>query len=71
MCSTVRRSLAFLRRLQRDGGALGVVAAPQFEVADERYAWLNDVQAISYGSPIDGGIGYDVYEVSWPGAAGA
>ena len=39
--------------------------APKFEVGDERYAWLNDVQAVAHGAglQIEGepAVGYDVY----------
>jgi hypothetical protein len=43
-----------------DGGAR-LRTAPQFETGDERYAWLNDVQAVSHGAVVDGGVRYDVY----------
>lgn len=33
----------------KPGGGLSVRAAPLFETADARYAWLNTVQAISIG----------------------
>jgi len=36
--------------------------APQFEVGDERYTWLNDVQAVGIGTlKPEGGVTYDVY----------
>ena len=37
--------------------------APRFETGDERYAWLNDVQAIATGTSGDGKVTYEVYEV--------
>jgi hypothetical protein len=37
--------------------------APTFETSDERYAWLNLVQAVGKGRLVDGRIVYDVYEV--------
>ena len=37
--------------------------APRFETGDERYAWLNDIQAISTGVSGDGKVTYEVYEV--------
>ena len=43
-----------------DGGAR-LRTAPLFETGDERYAWLNDVQAVSHGNVIEGGVRYDVY----------
>lgn len=37
-------------------------SAPQFEAADGRYSWLNDVQAVSIGELApDGGVTYEVY----------
>jgi len=45
---------------------LRVTTAPRFEVGDERYRWLNRIQAIAFGRPVEGGIGYDVYQVRWP-----
>lgn len=36
-------------------------AAPRFETGDERYAWLNDVQAVAFGRMGGSGILYDVY----------
>ena len=37
--------------------------APTFETADERYAWLNAVQAVGKGTLVDGAIVYAIYEV--------
>lgn len=37
--------------------------APRFETGDERYAWLNDIQAIATGVSGDGKVTYEVYEV--------
>ena len=53
--------------LARPGGPV-VTAAPTFETGDERYAWLNDIQAIARGTlgpGPDGGstINYEFYEV--------
>ena len=37
-------------------------SAPQFETGDERYAWLNDVQAVGIGQLAEsGGVTYEVY----------
>lgn len=46
-----------------DDGGLRVRTAPLFEVGDERYAWLNRVQAIGFGTPTPDGIAYDVYRL--------
>jgi hypothetical protein len=46
-----------------DGGAR-LRTAPLFETGDERYAWLNDVQAVSHGAVVEGGVRYDVYSLS-------
>lgn len=40
-----------------------VTTASLFETGDERYAWLNGLQALAIGTPIDGGVGYDVHQV--------
>jgi hypothetical protein len=37
--------------------------APTFETSDERYTWLNAVQAIGKGHLVDGSIVYDIFEV--------
>lgn len=37
--------------------------APTFQTADERYAWLNRVQAIGKGEKVDGKLVYEMYEV--------
>lgn len=40
----------------------GVIrSAPLFQTGDERYAWLNDVQAVGIGSRHETGVSYDVY----------
>jgi hypothetical protein len=44
-------------------GATRIRSAPLFETGDERYAWLNNVQAIGLGSVGDGDVKYDVYQV--------
>lgn len=53
--------------LAREGGPLAIVT-PTFETGDERYAWLNDIQAIGRGTLApgsDGGsvLNYAFYEV--------
>lgn len=37
--------------------------APTFEAGDERYLWLNSIQAVGVGEIIEGGVAYDVYEI--------
>ena len=46
-----------------EDGALRVRTAPLFQTGDERYAWLNGVQAIGLGTPTENGIAYDVYRI--------
>ncbi len=38
-------------------------AAPQFEVSDPRYAWLNNIIAVSKSRTGDGGVIHRIYEV--------
>lgn len=40
-----------------------VYIAPRFETSDERYAWLNRVQAVGKGTVVGGSRVYDIYEV--------
>ena len=47
------------------GDSLKVTVAPLFETDSERYAWLNNVQAIGLGTPTETGIKYDVYQLNW------
>ncbi len=44
----------------KDGG-FQIRTAPLFETGDERYAWLNRVQAVAVGKPGKGNVTYDVY----------
>jgi hypothetical protein len=44
-------------------GVMRAKGAPLFETGDERYAWLNSVQAIGLGSADAGGVDYEVYAV--------
>jgi hypothetical protein len=48
-------------RCDRSRGTYTV--APTFQTADERYAWLNAVQAVGKGRFEDGRLNYDMYEV--------
>ena len=40
-----------------------IITAPLFQTGDERYAWLNDVQAVAIGQPSKDAVDYDVYRV--------
>jgi len=40
-----------------------IITAPLFEAGDERYAWLNGVQAVAIGAPGANAVDYDVYRV--------
>jgi hypothetical protein len=44
-----------------EDGTMSIRTAPLFETGDERYAWLNQVQAVGIGRTTDGGVEYDVY----------
>ena len=44
-------------------GAPRIVTAPLFETGDERYAWLNSIQAIAVGAPGAGSVDYDLYQI--------
>ena len=44
-------------------GGFFLKTAPVFECGDERYAWLNLVQAVSYGRASDDVLTYEVFEL--------
>lgn len=44
-----------------EGGAPKLRTTPLFETGDERYTWLNRVQAVAHGAPGQGNVTYDVY----------
>lgn len=44
-------------------GGLSLRTAPQFETGDERYTWLNNVQAVATGAPGKSNVTYTVYEL--------
>lgn len=46
-----------------DQGA-SVVIAPTFETNDERYAWLNGVQAVGKGERVGSKLVYEIYAVA-------
>jgi hypothetical protein len=41
-----------------------VYAAPRFETGDERYAWINKIQAVAKGVVSRGVLRYELYEMS-------
>ena len=45
------------------GGDAVAFAAPRFETGDERYAWLNKIQAVGKGAFDGSGLVYEWYEV--------
>ena len=45
----------------RETGELSIRTAPLFETGDERYAWLNNVQAVGIGKAGTNVVTYDVY----------
>ncbi len=54
--------VAYSGRLQFDTGA--VYATPLFHTGDERYTWLNRIQAVAKGSfSAPGTLVYDMYEL--------
>lgn len=48
----------------RGENGLALRTAPVFETGDERYAWLNSVQAVGTGSSGGGIVTYDIYALS-------
>lgn len=46
-----------------EGGGPRITTAPLFETGDEKYAWLNSIQAIAVGAPGSGTVDYDVYRI--------
>jgi len=42
-------------------GVFSIRTAPLFETGDERYAWLNNVQAVGLGAPGAGNVTYQIY----------
>ena len=42
-------------------GAMVLRTAPQFETGDERYGWLNNIQAVGIGTFSRGNVIHDVY----------
>ena len=46
-----------------EDGNLKARSAPLFETGDERYAWLNHIQAVGIGGLSGANVVYDVYEL--------
>jgi hypothetical protein len=46
---------------RRGDAGIDLRTAPLFETGDERYAWLNDVQAVGVGTSDRSGVRYEVY----------
>ncbi|MEE3328206.1 MAG: DUF3237 domain-containing protein [Myxococcota bacterium] len=44
-------------------GKLSTRCAPLFETGDERYAWLNNIQAVGIGRMEGKSVFYDIYEL--------
>lgn len=40
-----------------------IVTAPLFQCGDERYSWLNDIQAVAIGKPGSDRVDYEVYRI--------
>jgi hypothetical protein len=49
--------------LSQGPGASPVYAAPRYDTGDERYAWINRVQAVGKGQLVDSVLTYEIYEV--------
>ena len=49
-----------LGRREADGSMM-IRTVPRFETGDERYSWLNSVQAVAHGTTTPGTVTYDVY----------
>ena len=46
---------------RRDDSGLVIRTVPRFETADERYTWLNSLQAVAHGTTGTDSVTYDVY----------
>lgn len=45
-------------------GGFSIKAAPTFETGDDRYRWLNNVQALSYGTVDATGVHYEIFALA-------
>jgi hypothetical protein len=61
--ATIYMTYAGVGRREADGG-VSVRTAPLFEVGDERYAWLNNVQAVGIGSSTPTSVTYEIYALA-------
>lgn len=48
---------------KRVGDEMQIRSTPRFETSDERYSWLNTVQAVGIGRIVEQGVVYDIYEL--------
>jgi hypothetical protein len=46
-----------------EGGGLRLLTNPRFETGDERYAWLNKIQAVAKGTLDGQTLTYEIYEI--------
>jgi len=46
------------------GGDRIARVAPLFQAGDAQYTWLNDIQAVGFGSPAPGEVTYEVYALA-------
>jgi hypothetical protein len=46
------------------GGVTTLRTAPLFETGDDRYAWLNSIQAAAHGTTDAESVSYDVYALA-------
>lgn len=49
---------------KRTEAGYAIRTAPLFETGDERYTWLNGVQAVGLGSSDRGAVTYEIYALS-------
>jgi hypothetical protein len=61
--ATVLYNYTGLAHPSPDGTRLRVRGAPRFTTGDERYTWLNAIQAVSIGEAVlaESAVGYDIY----------
>jgi hypothetical protein len=51
------------RRDFSEGMEAPLYTAPKFETGDERYAWLNKIQAVAKGELVESTLTYEIYEL--------
>lgn len=47
----------------RDPSEYYFTVSPNFETADFRYAWLNDIIVVGVGRMLPGGVAYNMYHI--------